>query len=98
MIFHSYVNVYQRVINQDFSSLTLPPRFWSPRCRPLQVRFVQKAEDILSAERLIFPGVGAFGACVDALQRKGFMEPLRLEDQGMGQEMMVNDSYDSYTV
>lgn len=42
-----------------------------------KVRFVQKAEDILSAERLIFPGVGAFGACVDALQRKGFMEPLR---------------------
>jgi glutamate racemase len=36
----------------------------------LQVRFVQNAEDILSAERLIFPGVGAFGACVDALQRK----------------------------
>jgi glutamine amidotransferase/cyclase len=46
----------------------------------LQVRFVQNAEDILSAERLIFPGVGAFGACVDALQRKGFMEPLRSED------------------
>lgn len=42
-----------------------------------KVRFVQNAEDILSAERLIFPGVGAFGACVDALQRKGFMEPLR---------------------
>lgn len=42
-----------------------------------KVHFVQDPEDILRAQRLIFPGVGAFGACVDALQRKGFMEPLR---------------------
>ncbi|CAK9074358.1 Imidazole glycerol phosphate synthase hisHF, partial [Durusdinium trenchii] len=42
-----------------------------------KVHFVETPEDILKAERLIFPGVGAFGACVDALQRKGFMEPLR---------------------
>lgn len=53
--------------------LQLPFRFWLD----VQVHFVQGPEDILRAKRLIFPGVGAFGACVDALQRKGFMEPLR---------------------
>ena len=68
------------ITNQPrFQQFPFHPR-WQPRCRFLQVRFVQNAEDILSAERLIFPGVGAFGACVDALQRKGFMEPLRSED------------------
>eukprot|EP00438_Fugacium_kawagutii_P000247 Skav212292 [mRNA] locus=scaffold732:543491:546121:- [translate_table: standard] len=42
-----------------------------------KAHFVQGPEDILKAQRLIFPGVGAFGACVEALQRKGFLEPLR---------------------
>lgn len=41
------------------------------------MHFVEKPEDILAAKRLLFPGVGAFGACVEALQKKGFMEPLR---------------------
>eukprot|EP00913_Durusdinium_trenchii_P021197 g19912.t1 len=61
------------------SVLHLAEQLGAPRlpARALQVHFVETPEDILKAERLIFPGVGAFGACVDALQRKGFMEPLR---------------------
>lgn len=42
-----------------------------------RVRFVEKPEDILSAPRLLFPGVGAFGPCVDALKRLGFFDPLK---------------------
>ncbi|MEJ5364270.1 MAG: imidazole glycerol phosphate synthase subunit HisF [Desulfosoma sp.] len=41
------------------------------------VRFVTRPEDILSAERLIFPGVGAFGEMMRVLRRRGFVEPLR---------------------
>mmetsp|Transcript_107128 Transcript_107128/g.299249 ORF Transcript_107128/g.299249 Transcript_107128/m.299249 type:complete len:571 (+) Transcript_107128:109-1821(+) len=41
------------------------------------VRFVKTPEDILTAPRLLFPGVGAFGPCVDALQRLGFFGPLK---------------------
>ncbi len=41
------------------------------------VRFVSRPEDILSAERLIFPGVGAFGEMMLVLRRKGYVEPLR---------------------
>lgn len=41
------------------------------------VRFVEKPEDITSAGRLLFPGVGAFGSCVNALKKLGYFEPLR---------------------
>jgi len=41
------------------------------------VRFVKKPEDILSARRLVFPGVGAFGACVAALKELGYFDPLQ---------------------
>jgi glutamine amidotransferase/cyclase len=34
-------------------------------------------KDILKAERLIFPGVGAFGAAMQRLQSLGYVEPLR---------------------
>ena len=34
-------------------------------------------DDILRAERLIFPGVGAFGAAMERLQRLGYVEPLK---------------------
>ncbi|MGQ9831469.1 MAG: imidazole glycerol phosphate synthase subunit HisF [Thermochromatium sp.] len=34
-------------------------------------------EDILKAERLIFPGVGAFGAAMERLHRLGYVEPLK---------------------
>ncbi|MCC6467460.1 MAG: imidazole glycerol phosphate synthase subunit HisH [Alphaproteobacteria bacterium] len=32
---------------------------------------------ILAAERLVLPGVGAFGGCMEALGRHGLVEPLR---------------------
>ncbi|NEX19558.1 imidazole glycerol phosphate synthase subunit HisF [Thiorhodococcus mannitoliphagus] len=38
---------------------------------------IQRPEDILKAERLIFPGVGAFGAAMERLHRLGYVEPLK---------------------
>ena len=40
------------------------------------VRDVQGPQDILSAEKLIFPGVGSFGSVMERLQRDGLVEPL----------------------
>ncbi|MBW2108847.1 MAG: imidazole glycerol phosphate synthase subunit HisF [Deltaproteobacteria bacterium] len=42
-----------------------------------RVRIVGGAEDILSADKLIFPGVGAFGNMMAILHEKGLVEPLR---------------------
>ncbi len=41
------------------------------------VRFVKTPEDILSAEKLIFPGVGNFGSMMQILNEKGFVKPLK---------------------
>ncbi len=41
-----------------------------------EVRDVQQPEDIVTAEKLIFPGVGNFGMVMDRLQTMGFIEPL----------------------
>mmetsp|Transcript_50972 Transcript_50972/g.119135 ORF Transcript_50972/g.119135 Transcript_50972/m.119135 type:complete len:548 (-) Transcript_50972:181-1824(-) len=41
------------------------------------LRFVEKPEDIANAERILFPGVGAFGVCVERLKALGYFEPLR---------------------
>jgi len=41
------------------------------------VRDVQSPSDITSADRLIFPGVGSFGAAMDILNDKGFAAPLK---------------------
>jgi imidazole glycerol phosphate synthase glutamine amidotransferase subunit len=38
---------------------------------------IARPEDILQAERLIFPGVGAFGAAMERLHRLGYVEPLK---------------------
>ncbi len=38
---------------------------------------IERPEDILKAERLIFPGVGAFGAAMERLHRLGYVEPLK---------------------
>ncbi|TVQ94643.1 MAG: imidazole glycerol phosphate synthase subunit HisF [Chromatiaceae bacterium] len=38
---------------------------------------IRRPEDILAAERLIFPGVGAFGAAMERLHALGYVEPLR---------------------
>ncbi|GAB2231454.1 hypothetical protein Droror1_Dr00010461 [Drosera rotundifolia] len=41
------------------------------------IKDVQKPEDILNANRLIFPGVGAFAAAMSVLNQKGMAEALR---------------------
>lgn len=41
------------------------------------VRVVADAADIMSAEKLVFPGVGAFGSMMEILRRKGYVGPLR---------------------
>ena len=38
---------------------------------------IERPEDILKAERLIFPGVGAFGAAMERLNQLGYVEPLK---------------------
>jgi len=48
------------------------------------VEDVVSPEDILTAEKLIFPGVGSFGLVMDRLRAAGYVEPLRrriLEDK-----------------
>lgn len=41
------------------------------------VKDVQSAEDILTAEKLIFPGVGSFGLVMNRLRESGYIAPLR---------------------
>eukprot|EP01061_Rhynchopus_euleeides_P019439 TRINITY_DN31921_c0_g1_i1.p1 TRINITY_DN31921_c0_g1~~TRINITY_DN31921_c0_g1_i1.p1 ORF type:complete len:388 (+),score=157.87 TRINITY_DN31921_c0_g1_i1:56-1219(+) len=41
------------------------------------VRMAVTAEEILSAERVIFPGVGAFGSAMQRLQELSLVEPIR---------------------
>ena len=40
------------------------------------VRIVSTGEDILSAEKLVFPGVGAYGSMMQALNEKNLVAPL----------------------
>jgi glutamine amidotransferase/cyclase len=42
-----------------------------------EVHLVTSAEEIGAAEVLIFPGVGSFGACMDVLRAKGWIDALR---------------------
>jgi len=41
-----------------------------------QVHLVETENDILSADKLVFPGVGAFGNMMEILNRKNFVKPL----------------------
>jgi glutamine amidotransferase/cyclase len=41
------------------------------------VRVAERGEQILAAEKLVFPGVGAFGAMMEILHDKQFVEPLK---------------------
>lgn len=41
------------------------------------VTFVKEPGDILKAEKLIFPGVGAFGSAMALLESSGYVEPLK---------------------
>jgi len=42
-----------------------------------QVQIVTRPEDILSAEKLVFPGVGAFGNMMHILNQKKYVQPLK---------------------
>ena len=42
-----------------------------------RVREARSPEDIRTAPRLLFPGVGAFGTCMAALQERGFVDALK---------------------
>jgi glutamine amidotransferase/cyclase len=42
-----------------------------------RVKTVACPEDILAAERLVFPGVGAFGSMMEILHAKGYVAPLK---------------------
>lgn len=41
------------------------------------VSSVKSGDDILNANTLVFPGVGSFGAMMESLSSKGFIEPLK---------------------
>ena len=41
------------------------------------VTIAQSPDDILKAERLIFPGVGHYGSMIEILREKGYVEPLK---------------------
>ena len=38
---------------------------------------VESANDILTAKKLLFPGVGSYGQAMDVLIKKGYVEPLK---------------------
>ena len=42
-----------------------------------KVKIVESAEDILAAERLVFPGVGAFGSMMNRLNEKRYVKALK---------------------
>lgn len=42
-----------------------------------KVRIVQNSADILSAQKLVFPGVGHFGSIMESLESQGLAAPLR---------------------
>ncbi|MEZ4525063.1 MAG: imidazole glycerol phosphate synthase subunit HisF [Desulfobacterales bacterium] len=42
-----------------------------------KVKTVKNAEDILTAEKLVFPGVGAFGSMMEILEGKNYARPLK---------------------
>eukprot|EP00038_Savillea_parva_P007560 m.170995 g.170995 ORF g.170995 m.170995 type:complete len:547 (-) comp13317_c0_seq1:855-2495(-) len=41
------------------------------------LKLIEKEEDFDKADKIIFPGVGAFGFCISRLNELGFMEPLK---------------------
>jgi len=41
------------------------------------VKVVSRPEDVLHAEKLVFPGVGSFGSMMHILEKKGYVDPLK---------------------
>lgn len=42
-----------------------------------EFEWVRDPSDMAKADKLLFPGVGAFGTAMEALSKKGYLEPLR---------------------
>ncbi|KAJ2474991.1 Histidine biosynthesis bifunctional protein hisB, partial [Coemansia sp. RSA 2052] len=42
-----------------------------------QIEYIKTAADFAHADKIIFPGVGAFGYAMQALKSSGFAEPLK---------------------
>lgn len=68
----------------------------------LKARISSRPDDILSADKIVLPGVGAFHDCIDNLRNGGFVEPL-LEHIStgrpllgicVGMQMMFNESHE----
>ncbi|BGP23410.1 glutamine amidotransferase / cyclase [Rhodotorula toruloides] len=49
----------------------------SVRSLGYEFKWVQTADDIEKADRILFPGVGAFGSAMAGLRKRGFVEPLK---------------------
>ncbi|KAM0788614.1 hypothetical protein ACM66B_001733 [Microbotryomycetes sp. NB124-2] len=49
----------------------------SVRSLGYEFKWVESVEDIERADRILFPGVGAFGSAMASLRQKGYDEPLR---------------------
>ena len=60
----------------DISREYATPAAYS-RLVAVQMLQVTNAADIVVAERLLFPGVGAFEQCMGTLKRCGYVEPLK---------------------
>ena len=45
----------------------------------VKYKVTDKAEDIEKADKIIFPGVGSFGDCMESLKNRGLIETLRRE-------------------
>eukprot|EP01125_Pyxidicula_operculata_P016900 TRINITY_DN585_c0_g1_i3.p1 TRINITY_DN585_c0_g1~~TRINITY_DN585_c0_g1_i3.p1 ORF type:complete len:555 (-),score=72.29 TRINITY_DN585_c0_g1_i3:141-1805(-) len=43
----------------------------------VQLRIIKSPDELLNAEKLVFPGVGAFGSCLTQLDKLGYREPLK---------------------
>ncbi|MBW2975735.1 imidazole glycerol phosphate synthase subunit HisH [Candidatus Woesearchaeota archaeon] len=42
-------------------------------------KVTDKPSDLEKADKMLFPGVGSFGSCIDSLKSKGLFEPLKKE-------------------
>lgn len=65
----------------------------------VQVNFATNAEQILAADRLVFPGVGAFPDAMEQLVKKGLVEPIKEAAKQkpflgicLGMQMMLSQS------
>jgi glutamine amidotransferase len=64
------------------------------------VAFIETADEIAAADRLLVPGVGAFEACVDGLRQRGLIEPIKAYAHGgrpllgicVGMQMLLSAS------